>query len=204
VKVANGWTPESSEMAWGLPGKIAPFAEGFDPLGLSKDLSIDEAKRYRESEVTHGRVAMLAVLGFLVGENYHPLFGLDGKEILAIDSLTEVRLVFPSFFEILVAVIGTIELGRAQKGWVDPNKLKSEQGLLNENYYPGDIGFDPLGLKPTTADEFSVMQTKELQNGRLAMLGVAGFVAQELVDRKPILFNDFGIGILADTSNPLY
>ncbi len=33
---------------------------------------------------------MLAALGFLVGENYHPLFGLAGEEILAIDSLTEV------------------------------------------------------------------------------------------------------------------
>ena len=31
------------------------------------------------------------------------------------------------------------------------------------------------------------MQTKELQNGRLAMLAAAGFLAQELVNHKPIL-----------------
>ena len=30
------------------------------------------------------------------------------------------------------------------------------------------------------------MQTKELQNGRLAMLAIAGAVAQELVDGKPL------------------
>ncbi len=52
---------------------------------------------------------------------------------------------------------------------------------LKDNYYPGDVGFDPLNLKPTDADEFATMQTKELQNGRLAMLGAAGMIAQELV-----------------------
>jgi len=31
------------------------------------------------------------------------------------------------------------------------------------------------------------MQTKELQNGRLAMLAAAGFMAQELVDGKGII-----------------
>ena len=33
------------------------------------------------------------------------------------------------------------------------------------------------------------MQTKELQNGRLAMLAAMGFIAQELVNGVPILEN---------------
>ena len=61
-----------------------------------------------------------------------------------------------------------------------------EQYQLREDYYPGDIGFDPLGLKPEDPEEFDVMQTKELQHGRLAMLGAAGIVLQELVDGKGI------------------
>lgn len=77
----------------------------------------DQVKRFREAETQHGRVAMLAAVGVLVGENFHPLFGLDGKEILAIDSLTEVRLVFPAFFEILTLVIGALEVNRAIAGW---------------------------------------------------------------------------------------
>ena len=52
---------------------------------------------------------------------------------------------------------------------------------MNEDYYPGDVGFDPLGLKPSDPAEFAEMQTKELQNGRLAMLAAAGFMAQEAV-----------------------
>merc|ERR1712144_142169 len=60
-------------------------------------------------------------------------------------------------------------------------------GLMREDHYPGDIGFDPFNLKPEDPEEFNIMVTKELQNGRLAMLAAAGFMAQELVNHKPIL-----------------
>ena len=52
----------------------------------------------------------------------------------------------------------------------------------------GDLGFDPLGLKPTNPGELKAMQTKELNNGRLAMLACAGIVTQELVTGQG-LFN---------------
>jgi len=203
----NGWVPDESKFAWGLPGSPFQDATGdnanFDPAGFAEGCSLDQMKLYREAEIQHGRVAMLASVGFLVGEWVHPLFGLGGQEILAIDSLGEVRKVFPEFFEILTLAIGTIELGRALIGWVPPNQVESNQ-RLNADYYPGDIGFDPLGLKPDDADEFETLHTKELNNGRLAMIAIAGFVAQELVDRTPILLEDFGLGVEADPSNPLF
>merc|ERR1711924_395080 len=50
----------------GIPGPFdSPF---FDPLGLHKGASIPDVRRWREAEITHGRVAMLAALGFVVGE----------------------------------------------------------------------------------------------------------------------------------------
>jgi len=202
--VANGWEPDSSAFAFGLPGSIAPVPD-FDPLNFAEGADLDQMKKYREAETQHGRVAMLAALGFLVGENYHPLFGLEGKEILAIDSLGEVRIIFPQFFEILTLVIGALEFNRALVGWASP--LEERTGnALNDDYYPGDVGFDPLNLKPEDGEEFATMQTKELQNGRVAMLAVAGMVAQELVDRTPILFNDFPsiAEPLADVNNPLF
>ena len=64
--------------------------------------------------------------------------------------------------------------------------LSTQAGVLNEDYYPGDVGFDPLGLKPPDPAEFAEMQTKELQNGRVAMIAAAGFIAQELVNEQPI------------------
>ena len=52
---------------------------------------------------------------------------------------------------------------------------------------PGDLKFDPLGLKPEDPEEFEIMQTKELQHGSLAVLAAAGFLAQEAVDGKGII-----------------
>jgi Chlorophyll A-B binding protein len=46
--------------------------------------------------------------------------------------------------------------------------------------------FDPLGLKPSNANELKDMSSKELNNGRLAMIGIAGMVAQELVSGKEL------------------
>lgn len=46
--------------------------------------------------------------------------------------------------------------------------------------------FDPLGLGPSDPEEFKTLQTKELNNGRLAMIAIAAFVAQELVEHSEI------------------
>ena len=184
----NGWIPSENEFAWGLPGKTPPFEEGFDPLGFTNLVSLGDFKRYREAEVTHGRVAMLAALGFIVSERFHPLFGLPETEVLAIDALTMVRKEVPFFFEILAITIATAELFRALVGWAPPSFATVAMGdTLQDDYYPGDIGFDPLGLKPTDMEEFEELEAKELNNGRLAMIGISGMVAQELVDHKPIL-----------------
>merc|ERR1719498_556043 len=59
-----------------MPGVTGPLGF-FDPLGFSADASEGKIKFYREVELKHGRVGMLASLGFLVGENFHPLFGGD-------------------------------------------------------------------------------------------------------------------------------
>jgi hypothetical protein len=111
----NGWVADPSKFCAGLPGSSAPMGQ-FDPLGLTKTMSIEEIKRYRESEVTHGRVAMLATLGYLVGENFHPLFGgvISGP---ANTHLAQVQEVAPAFFTFLTLGIGASEVFRAVKGW---------------------------------------------------------------------------------------
>eukprot|EP00590_Aulacoseira_subarctica_P002919 CAMPEP_0172414136 /NCGR_PEP_ID=MMETSP1064-20121228/824_1 /TAXON_ID=202472 /ORGANISM="Aulacoseira subarctica , Strain CCAP 1002/5" /LENGTH=236 /DNA_ID=CAMNT_0013150661 /DNA_START=63 /DNA_END=773 /DNA_ORIENTATION=+ len=196
----NGWVPDSSKFAFGLPGTTNPIAD-FDPLGFTKDASLLKVKQLREAETQHGRVAMLAVLGLLVTEEpieIHPLFEAYNKDIgPAIRHLDEVRAVEPIFFELLTVFIGALEINRALKGWKSTDSANFQD--LKDNYYPGDVGFDPLGLKPEDAEGFLEMSTKEINNGRLAMIGIAGMVAQELVNGKEIFVN---AGLAADRFDP--
>ena len=45
---------------------------------------------------------------------------------------------------------------------------------------------DPAGLRPKTQADLESMQAKEISNGRLAMIGIAGTVAQELISGDKI------------------
>ncbi len=46
----------------------------------------------------------------------------------------------------------------------------------------GELGFDPLGLAPEDSEELKILKNKELNNGRLAMIAIAGFVLQEVAE----------------------
>ena len=154
---------------------VAPAGE-FDPANLLADKSKNEVYKYREAELTHGRVGMLASAGFLVQEFWHPLFSGDGGP-----AIEQIPALPPALWFGMTLAIGIAESIRIQKGWANPYEGKDIKGnLLKEDYYPGDLGFDPLGLKPTNTVELKEMQTKELNNGRLAMIAVAGMVGQEL------------------------
>jgi len=181
--------------AQGLPysvaefGGTAPMGNYWDPLKLT---DADKLKRFREAEVTHGRLGMLGALGWLVQENFHPLFGgeIDGP---ATQHFQEITSKYPTFWVPVLTAIAVAELGRARIGWKEP-ALASEPGSLQktlfelrDEYMPGDLGFDPLGLYPADEAGRKEMTNKELNNGRLAMLALAGFMGQELVNGQPIL-----------------
>lgn len=169
-----------------IPGALDPVGL-FDPLGFADKADESTLKRYREAELTHGRVAMLATVGFLVGEAVESKTVLFNGEISG-PAITHLAQVNPVFWIFLGAGIAKAETTRAEIGWVEPKEVPVDKpGLLRNEYIPGNLNFDPLGLKPEDPEDFALMQTKELQNGRLAMIAAAGFLAQELVDGKGIL-----------------
>jgi len=180
----GGIVEGGGELMRSLPG-AAPWGF-FDPLNLTPECQRD-VLLWREAELAHGRVSMLAAIGFLVQESgFHPI--MQEPNALAINQLGEI----PKEYKIwLLAAVYGIEMSRANFGWVRPNyandgTTKATIRVLKEKYQPGSLGFDPLGLKPSDEKQLRTMQEKELNNGRLAMIGVAGFVGQELVTSKSL------------------
>ena len=156
-----------------MPGVTAPL--GFwDPAGFCTDASEGKIRFYREVEVKHGRVAMLASVGFLVGENFHPLWGGD-VDVPSYIAFQETPL--QPFWPLVVFIIAVPEIFSV---FSFESPFGGETWAIRTDHEAGNLNFDPLGLKPTDPAELAVMQTKELNNGRLAMIGAAGMIAQEL------------------------
>merc|ERR1719502_1798117 len=109
-------------------------------------------------------------------------YGLPGAIGPAIEQIPQLP---PWLWFGMTLGIGICEALRIQKGWASPYELNdngtNKIQTLKADYYPGDLGFDPLGLKPEDPAELRIMQEKELSHGRLAMLAAAGFLAQEAV-----------------------
>ncbi|GJQ14591.1 hypothetical protein GpartN1_g6382.t1 [Galdieria partita] len=151
----------------------APGDVGFDPLYISDLLDI---QWLRESEIKHGRICMLAAVGFIVQEFVH-LPGQVFSNKVAIDALFQV----PSggLWQIFL-FIGLLEFVM-NKGKMTPLDMFSDP-----NRKPGDFGFDPLGLgkDPQARARY---QVAEIKNGRLAMLAVGGFIHHMLLTHQGVV-----------------
>jgi len=160
-------------------GQTAPMGF-FDPLGISGGASPERIAFLREVEVKHGRVCMWASIGYLYGELFHPFFGGD--------------LSGPSYMYATYAPMnlfwGTLAIAIAIPEVFGSLPLLKGPGAVDAERIPGDLGFDPLRLKESF--DFLEMQNKELNNGRLAMLGVAGMYAQEIATGKSVVFDVAG------------
>jgi hypothetical protein len=165
----------------GLVQGCAPFEEGVDVFGFFNGIDQSEAQRYADVEVTHGRVAMLAALGFLVGEQVEGSSFLFDADVTgpAVNHFQQVPAVF---WGAIGAAIFTAEAQRVQFAWQNPFEA-DKLFLQKPDFSPGDYKFDPLGLGAgKTNEELLSLKLKELNNGRVAMIAISGMVAQELVN----------------------
>merc|ERR1711871_987598 len=136
------------EFAKSMPGVTDPLGF-FDPVGFCSADGVSEGKIrfYREVELKHARVAMLASLGFLVGEQFHPLFGgnIDVPSYIAFQE-TPLQTFWP-------AVVLAISIAEVFSVFTFHNPAGNEPWTIRLDYEAGDFGFDPMGLKPTNEAE---------------------------------------------------
>jgi len=172
-----------------LTGKY-PGDVGFDPLGLSNiysdkdwseqvvpDLWPEPAGRtkistidwMREAEVKHGRISMLAVLGWVAVDFGARFPGAPEAYTSIPNSLAAHKLAVENgSMGVLLLLVSILEFANGAAIF-DQAKGSGRQ--------PGDFSFDPLGFgKDAKARERYA--TSEIKNGRLAMLAFSGIVTQ--------------------------
>jgi len=140
----------------------------WDPLGLAADGNLDKFKRRREIEIKHGRISMLATMGYITPEltgkwpgTLSPSAGLKFSEIPT--GLAAVSKVPAVGWLQVVIYCGVCEAS----GWNDRGEA------------PGDFKWKPPLLATDDAELKTKRLNAEIANGRLAMMAIIGMFYQD-------------------------
>jgi hypothetical protein len=181
------WLPRAKALDGSYVGDV-----GFDPFYLSsipknfagfiqppsweETEGIETLYWMREAELKHGRVAMLAWFGWLATDGAFGIMMRFPGSIYSVDSIPNSYnahdiLVGQGSMGFLLLVISLIEFcSSAALVQVSKGELDREAG---------DFGLDPLQfLKDKSKDESDKMKTREVLNGRLAMLAFGAISTQ--------------------------
>jgi len=177
VAASKATTALNAEMSPAMPFLPYPQAckgyigedTGFDPLGISDYFPMDYL---RESEIKHGRICMLAVVGFIttdLGIIVHPLgqglTSATAHDAMCANGVMGNALVFIGLAE-MVSYIGVAEM------------------LQGSGREPGYFGFGVKYLDGKSEEQIKKLKYNEIMNGRLAMLAFAGMVTQSVLFEK--------------------
>lgn len=124
----------------------------------------------RWSEIKHGRICMLAIVGILVQQAGIHIPGAQFTNTDIFGAISSVG--FAGNLQILLT-IGVIEAMNFKKHYGDGT--------------PGDIGWGNSQLYKLSPDQQKVRQEQEIVHGRLAMIAFTGAIVQTLLFDKPLL-----------------
>lgn len=180
---------EENDMSIALPWLKRPSALdgshagdfGFDPLGLSESYDL---YTMQESELRHGRLAMLAVIGWPLSELIAPDWMLqeNGCAPSVLNGFNPVTFLATAAF---FGAAGFFEYKTSLRR-VDDTTIgkKHYEDMANVWKYgvAGDYNFDPAGLYSSLGDDAIArkgLREVEVSHGRSAMLGITTFAGWE-------------------------
>lgn len=169
-----------------LPGDV-----GFDPCFLSTkadlmapyfnnlfagNAPIDGLTWYREAELMHGRICMIAVLGFIA-----PGFGtFSGNEWTGVDAYSETNPLAAisaapgaALFQIF-AFMSILEFRRIR---IILSEGSSYVAGASQKWGQTEGSWNPFGFD-YTPEEYAEKQLQEVKHARLAMIGLLGLIFQ--------------------------
>lgn len=180
--VAKSGVALNAEMSKSLPFLINPSktdgligSVGFDPLGWSDMWDI---KWLQEAEIKHGRVAMLATVGFITSE----FFTLPMFTDLHVDDSNMAPSAIGMSGMMQIIFFAGFEEWRTNKG-----KITMETMFEDPDREPGNLGFALERLKGKSEEEVNKLKLQELKNGRLAMLAIGGMIHHNWITGEPLL-----------------
>lgn len=164
---------------------------GFDPLGLSEEWDL---YTMQESEIRHGRLAMLAVIGWPMSELLAPSWMLqkNGCAPSVLNGFNPLSFLGVAAF---FGAAGYFEYKTSLRR-VDNTEigLKHKEDMADIWRYgvAGDYNFDPLGLYSCIGDDAASrkgLRDVEISHGRSAMLGITAFAMWEYLTGHPVVEN---------------
>jgi hypothetical protein len=163
-----------------LTTKADLMAQYFNTLPFLKDPGLDGLTWYREIELIHGRLAQMAVLGFIFPGLWH-IPALTATNPLEAISATPNGGLYQIF-----AFMGVLELRRI--------RIINREG---SNYQAGDFGWgqgegrwNPFNFN-YSPEKYYEKQVQETKHGRLAMIALVGLYLQASIS---------GVGVIDQLS----
>merc|ERR1719201_2319019 len=132
----------------------------WDPIGISDNISPEQFQRYREVEQKHGRIAMIATIGYVVPEKFGTFGDIKlGGDVKFSDVPNGVQALFK------IPAVGLLHIRILE------TQFPNENGDYGTGYF-GQSLEEPLKSRKLAM---------EIANRRLAMLGIMGLLAQDVV-----------------------